>query len=291
MIVITLMGGLGNQMFEYATALSLAKKCHTDLNMDLSWFNSIDEKDTKRWYELDCFALPQATVELSNFALVDVLAGRRVRYPQYVKSILKKRLWRFSTPVSGYDDRVLELPNNTNLVGWFQSERYFVNIRSELLKAFEYKKPPSTKNKQLLEKITAANSVSLHVRRGDYVTNAHAQKFHGLTGLAYYKTAISKIEKVVDHPTFFVFSDDPQWCQQNIKTNHPTIYVNHNKNGSEDMRLMRACQHNIIANSSFSWWGAWLNETPKKIVIAPKKWFNDETANPKDILPKSWQSL
>ena len=153
-------------------------------------------------------------------------------------------------------------------------------------------KEPQGMNKDLLEQITSdASSVSVHVRRGDYVSNKNAAKFHGLTGVDYYKAVVKEMAKRVKNPKLYIFSDDPEWCKQNLKFTQLTTYISHNTDGSEDMRLMKACKHNIIANSSFSWWGAWLNENPNKIVIAPKQWFSHSESNTKDVIPDSWQKL
>jgi hypothetical protein len=122
------------------------------------------------------------------------------------------------------------------------------------------------------------------------VTNKNARAFHGVCDLAYYEKAIQLIEKKVAHPTYFIFSDDPAWVKANIRSKHKTVYISHNqgRDAHEDIRLMSQCRHNIIANSSFSWWGSWLNNSPNKIVIAPKTWYLDRSANTRDLIPNSW---
>jgi hypothetical protein len=134
-------------------------------------------------------------------------------------------------------------------------------------------------------------SVAVHVRRGDYVSNEAASKTHGLTGVDYYRAAVEQISKKVVRPNLYVFSDDPNWCKDNLAFKQATTYVAHNSDGAEDLRLMRLCRHNIIANSSFSWWGAWLNENPAKQVIAPQTWFADSIHNTKDLIPSTWQKI
>ena len=129
------------------------------------------------------------------------------------------------------------------------------------------------------------------MRRGDYVTNKNASSFHGTKDLGYYKAALKPVLKQTNKPVIFVFSDDPEWCKQNLKFSQNTIYVEGNKKGSEDMRLMMQCKHNIIANSSFSWWAAWLNQNSDKVVVAPKKWFNDPKIDVSDVIPKSWLKI
>ena len=191
-----------------------------------------------------------------------------------------------------YDKNFVKISKNTILNGYFQSEKYFNDIREILLKDLYWIKKKEGRNKEILEQIQQdSSSVSMHVRRGDYVSNENAAKFHGLTGVDYYKAAVKELTKHFKMANLYVFSDDPEWCKKNLKFTQQTTYISHNTDGSEDMRLMKTCRHNIIANSSFSWWGAWLNENPNKIVIAPKQWFSHPESNTKDVIPESWQKL
>ncbi|MDL5051364.1 alpha-1,2-fucosyltransferase [Oscillatoria amoena NRMC-F 0135] len=159
-----------------------------------------------------------------------------------------------------------EISGDTYIEGCFQSEKYFKQYENTIRKELSFKTKATGKNAELLEKIKSVNAVSLHVRRGDYVSNSETLKVHGVCGLDYYERAVKHIESVIDNPHFFLFSDEPEWVQQNLTLNHPYEIINHNKgeNSFEDMRLMSACNHHIIANSSFSWWGAWLNPSEKK---------------------------
>ena len=274
-----LIGGLGNQMFQYAAARSLAKLNNTNVMLDLSWFNQEFDTSTTtpRHYELTCFRL-DATTEKDRSTTLQKLRLRRAK--------------KYTEPHFHYDVNFTKLPKNTVLNGYFQSEKYFSGIREILLQDFSWMKEPQGMNKDLLEQITSdASSVSVHVRRGDYVSNKNAAKFHGLTGVEYYKAAVKEMTKHVKKPNLYVFSDDPEWCEKNLKFTQTTTYVSHNTDGSEDMRLMKNCKHNIIANSSFSWWGAWLNNNPGKIVIAPKQWFSHSESNTNDVIPDLWQKL
>lgn len=295
MIAIRLMGGLGNQMFQYATARALANHRNTELFLDKVWFEHINQVDTPRHYELDCFAADQRFLPKR---LSPVLESDHFYHGKFGKFKLKvnqkthrSQLIVFQEKKFNFDKQVLLQPDNTYLIGYFQSEKYFANIRDLLLKDFNLIAEPDNHNKALLKKIASSQSVSLHVRRGDYVSNKDANKFHGTKGHDYYDEAIKLVAKKIKKPTFFVISDDPEWCKQNIKLSYETVYVDNNSVGSEDMRLMRSCRHNIIANSSFSWWGAWLNENPDKIVIAPSQWFDDPTVNTSDVIPGSWQKI
>lgn len=278
MITIQLLGGLGNQMFQYAAAKSLAEKNKTKVRLDLTWFDQqFDSGTTPRTYELDCF----------------VLDKKIIRYePSHLDFFKNMLVYSYKEPHFQYDPKFYNLPKQTTLKGYFQSEKYFSDIRAILLEDFFWAKKPSGKNSLVLKEIqNTPNCVSVHVRRGDYVSNENAAKFHGLTGVEYYQAAVKTIAKSVNKIKLYIFSDEPEWCKKNLKFQHDTVYVSHNSEGSEDMRLMKACRHNIIANSSFSWWGAWLNENPEKIVIAPKTWFSHGETNTNDVIPESWLKI
>ena len=280
MIGVYLMGGLGNQMFQYAAGMVLAEKYNTSLLLDLDWFNQeFDRHTTPRHYELNSFDLSSKS-RIMPGGIVGRAVRRIATFSEYNEQFFE------------YNHNFNRLKNGTLLKGYFQSEKYFCDIRDELLSDFSWAKEAKGKNKELLENISRdASSVSVHVRRGDYVSNESAAKFHGLTGVDYYNAAFKRIKEQIKKPNLYVFSDEPDWCRKNLKFDAPTVYVSHNSDGSEDMRLMKACRHNIIANSSFSWWGAWLNENPDKIVIAPKQWFSHSESNTKDVVPESWQKI
>ena len=290
MIVVKLVGGLGNQMFEYAAAKGLAAKLDVRLKMDLSWFSQIAPGDTPRHYELKSSKLSQDFIDFKPFfAGTSLLSrGKALAAPAFGR----KALNLYREPHYHYNADLLKQPDSTYLDGYFQSEKYFAHIREDLLADFSWAKPATGKNKKLLDTIDAdENSVSIHVRRGDYVSNESAAEFHGLRGVDYYQPAVKIIEKSVKTPNYYVFSDEPDWCKENLKFKHNTTYIDWNPDGAEDMRLMKSCRHNVLANSSFSWWGAWLNTNEDKIVVAPKQWFNDPSINTNDVVPESWRRI
>lgn len=294
MIVVQLKGGLGNQMFQYAASRRLAHRNKTNLYIDLGWFELTTFVDAPREYELSCFNIEQGFVTRDkDFVVADHTNDLKTKVYSLTKGLIKPRLTPFIEDEEHYhfDERVLSLPNNTYLDGFWHSEKYFMDIRNILLRDFSFKSRINKKNNRLLKDILASNSVSLHVRRGDYVSNKATSIKHGLMGSAYYKKAVELISEKIKDPKFYVFSDDPEWCKENLKLSGPTVYVGHNKDGAEDMRLMSNCRHNIIANSSFSWWGAWLNQNDDKTVVSPRQWFNDPGINTKDVLPKSWLKI
>lgn len=189
-----------------------------------------------------------------------------------------------------YDKRVLDNSSNLYYIGYWQSYKYFSSIESELRKIFTF--PNSiidNYNKNLSDVILSSNSVSLHIRRGDYVGNSI---YENIATLDYYQRALDYMDKNVLNMKLFLFSNDVEWCLNNLNLKNCTV-VSHNTgtNSFWDMYLMSSCKHNIIANSSFSWWGAWLNTNPGKIVISPKRWINDNRVNIDDIIPETWICL
>lgn len=192
-----------------------------------------------------------------------------------------------------YNEQYLNIKNNRYLVGYWQCEKYFEKIITLLRKELVVKINPSEANQQLLYNIVAnSQSVSLHIRRGNFVNVDFVNKVHGTTKLDYYFNAIKLIEEKCSNPVFYIFSDDINWAKENIKLNHPMVFVdiNTDKTDYEDLRLMSNCKHNILANSTFSWWGAWLNQNPEKVIIAPQEWFADEERNKESvsIIPQNW---
>jgi hypothetical protein len=177
-------------------------------------------------------------------------------------------------------------PKDVYLNGYWQSEYYFEPIKGILRKEFTLKEVLIGQNAELAERIKNSNSVSLHIRRGDYVDNKEVSEFHGTCSPEYYKKAIEFLKAKGDLEVF-VFSDDIQWAKENLRADKIN-FVAQNNPGYIDMNLMALCKHNIIANSSFSWWAAWLNQSPSKIVIAPQKWFADPGRQTPDIYPKNW---
>jgi len=189
----------------------------------------------------------------------------------------------------GMNYNVQSAPSNSYLRGFWQSESYFADIRETLLEELNPLAAPSVKDLAVIEAMHRPASVSLHVRRGDYVSLSSAAAFHGLCGLDYYNRAVDYIAERVESLNVFIFSDDPQWVRENLKLRFPVYYIDHNNsaNAFQDLRLMSYCMHHVIANSSFSWWGAWLAKFEKKIVVSPSKWFQVERPTP-DLLPTDW---
>ena len=286
MIIVQIAGGLGNQMFQYATGRALAEKRKTELKIDC-WvmFNFY-----KLWpYELDKLKLKENFAEKNEVPYFNVpsknIIFRTLKYVMRKNKITLKKYY-FEEEFK-FDPKLLEQPDGTYLHGAFQTEKYFKDIRHILLREFEFKKKLDKKNEAIAKQMSECNSVSVHFRKGDYVSNKKNLSIFENCSINYYKKSVEFIAKKVKEPIFYVFSDDIDWVKKNFEIKHKTVFVhNPGKDSYKDMILMSTCKHNIIANSSFGWWGAWLNKNPEKIVIAPKKWFVKTKAP--DIIPEDW---
>lgn len=274
MIVTKIIGGLGNQMFQYAAGRSLALANGIQLKLDISGFSTYA---LHNGYELDLFHID---AKIATPEEVFMLAGSQSRIPQFIRR--KLRLTKSSHILEAgkaLGPSFFEIKAPAYLEGYWQSYEYLEPFESQIRRDFTFKGALVGRNLETAERITNSNAVSVHIRRGDYVTNQTFAKLHGFVGIDYYSSAIQRIREEVSSPTFFIFSDDLDWARANLGLGEDAVFVSHNTGRSsfEDMRLMSMCNHNIIANSSFSWWGAWLNGNRGKIVIAPRKWFADRS--------------
>lgn len=286
------MGGLGNQLFQYAAARRISYVNNVQLKFDISAFNN----GGSRSYCLEKFnvagqvALPR---DIARFANADRPAFVRL-YSKWAdglkfyhrRSIVRERRFHF-------DPSLLKVSGHVYLDGYWQSEKYFKDIQNVIRRELAFKRLPGNAKDDLARRIRQEVSVSLHIRRGDYASDEKVKRVHGECELGYYHTALQKLTGLIRDPHIFVFSDDPQWAQDNLHLSHPVTFVSRGGTESqyEDFRLMTICKHHIIANSSFSWWGAWLSEYPAKVVFAPKAWFKTSERDSKDIVPESWQLI
>ena len=266
-------------MFQYAVGRALALKRETRLQLDLGWL----APRSRFVYELDVFRLD---VEL-------IWAYRHMR-----RERLRERL-RLAPPVLQqdwrrdgftFDPNVLDLPGHARLAGYWQSEKYFANYGEAIRADFQFHQPLDERNAALADEIAACTSVAVHVRRGDYVTDPVARSFVGALPVDYYIAAAERMRGHAPDARFYVFSDDPEWCRAHVRLGAPTTIVDHNQDrGHVDLRLMTSCRHHIIANSSFSWWGAWLARPDGQLVVAPQRWGIDSDAG--DVIPDRWCRL
>lgn len=272
MIITKLTGGLGNQMFQYAAGYSLARKRKTSLALDLRSY----EASKYRSYDLENLSVHTPKAPFWKIVLYKYLGFATI----------------FKKPDFDFQEEFLTLPKNTYLDGYFQGfqcEKYFDEYPNEIRELFKPKILAEEKFKDLAEQIKNSNSVSIQVRRGDYLKK---QETYNILTPEYYKKAQEVMESHVPNPTYFIWSDDDiEWAEQNIKAENMVMVSGRDIDGIDDMRLMSLCKHHILANSSFSWWAAWLNPNPEKVVIAPNKWFNKKELNTKDLIPETWQKI
>ena len=292
MIITNIVGGLGNQMFQYACAKAISLELNLPLKVTFDMFGAYTIHNGPELERVFSLQLEHASVrELRN--LIGVLrASPFVRKLLTSKALSALRGSNFIVePHYNYwDGLVTKAHNGVYLQGYWQSERYFENHVSTLRDDFTFRYSPSGVNAELQSEIRSQNSVSVHVRRGDYVSNPKTLSVHGVCSPEYYYNAIELVKSKVADLRLYVFSDDAEWASNTLKERYPDIIVidhNHGEESYNDMRLMSVCKHHIIANSSFSWWGAWLNPNPNKIVVAPKQWFAADI-DTQDLIPESW---
>jgi len=293
MIISHIIGGLGNQMFQYAAGRALSLERGVSLCLDTQDFAGYY---LHNGYELDRVFNIKARLATDR-DIKNVLGWRA--YPLIRRQLLfKRQLAKFrgarifiDTQFNSWEE-ISDAPDTSYLKGYWQTEKYFDKIQDVIRDDFSFKQSAVGRNAEFSKLISGSVAVSLHVRRGDIATNATSLAFHGLCSLGYYKRAIAYVTAQVANPIFYIFSDDIPWVRENLKLEHQHHYINHNKNNDSynDLRLMSLCKHHIIANSSFSWWGAWLNSRPEKIVVAPKLWILGDF-DTSDLIPPTWIKL
>lgn len=284
MITIGIGGGTGNQMFQYALARSLAYDLKTDFNLNLYQYKLLPsflfKTEKHQRYNLNHFNIKDNFSSPSKFILNTI----KKNFSSTLNYVQEENIFR---TFNEYNSNLKNLKGDIFLRGNWQNEKYFSHNHNIIRNDFKIVTPPTEKNQQLLDEILSNNSIALCVRRNDYFHPFWKAQL-GFTTLDYYKKAVSVISEKVENPFFYIFSDDPIWTQKNIKLNYPTKYITHNgvDKDYEDLRLISACDNFIISNSTFHWWGAWLNPNKDKIVIAPNPWFNSYTME--DIIPDKW---
>jgi len=269
-----LVGGLGNQLFQYAAGRSLSLKLGQPLHLDIAPF----KKYKLHHYALNHFNISAKTTHVNKLKM-------------YLPKLFN--LVYFKEKTFEYQPEIKNLSSKKDiyLEGYWQSEKYFSDIRPVLLKEFTLKSPLSSLDQEVFKKIKKSDiSVSLHVRRSDYFNNKATLAIHGVCDIHYYQKAIEYLKENYKKFTIFVFSDDILWAKENIKSEFLLEFVEHNRaeRNFADLFLISQCHHHIIANSSFSWWGAWLCENKTKTVVAPQKWFKDAGRNTIDLIPSDW---
>ena len=290
MIISNIIGGLGNQMFQFAAGRALALQKDQPLKLDTRGFGQ---------YKLhQGFQLKEAfsgAFDIASESEIRALLGwqrtpriQRVLSQPALATLRAKNL--IVEPHFNYWNGIHDVPEDCYIKGYWQSERYFLRYDAHIRADFAFKPSLTDRNRVLADEISGQNAVSLHVRRGDYVKNPATLAVHGVCSPGYYQAAVDHIRRHVDNPVFYVFSDDMHWVRENLTIAAPMHHVDHNNRAYDDMHLTSLCKHHVIANSSFSWWGAWLNANPAKIVVAPKQWFVQPRCID-DLLSPSWVRL
>jgi hypothetical protein len=291
MIVSDISAGLGNQLFQYAfgrrTALKLGASLKLDTRKALHY--------GLRPYWLDRFNIEE---QFATEADLDYLRKRRSWLERFRILPWDQRVFVFEPEgwFHPFNPKLLELSDNIRIEGYWQSEKYFADIAETLRKEFTLKDAPDSRNREWVERFLSEESVSIHVRRGDYLTRPTALEKFARLSPDYYRSAIEYIRGKVDNPRFYIFSDEPDWARTHFQGDAAmTVMDGNSPNDYLDFWLMSQCRHHIIANSSFSWWAAWLSKHGSKIVIAPKRWFNlsdeENDADAMDRIPGTWIRL
>lgn len=279
-VTVRLLGGLGNQMFQYAAGRTLAQRHGAKLLLDPSYIGF----EAHRRYALDALC-------------VDVKVSRRRRVPNWIFE--RERLdhalvrLRFGARIErerthAYDEHFDRAPANSYLLGYRQVERYFEPVADRLREEFRPRSMGAAANDAAERIAGTRGSVAVHVRRGDYVSNLTTNDLFGVLDEDYYARAAALITARTGADRFFVFSDDIDWCRENLRLAGETAFVSGGTAAHEDLHLMRLCEHKIIANSSFSWWAAWLGESAASVIVAPRVWFANFAGDTSQQVPARW---
>jgi hypothetical protein len=283
-IITQLKGGLGNQLFQYAAARRLSLTLGVPLKLDVGFY----KRHKQRTYELDQFRIEAGIAtdwEVARWRGPRLLT--RITQPLGLlpRCVMEKSF--------EFDPAILHLQGGRYLEGYWQSYRYFADVAPQIRSELAVRTPPSDADRAMLDRMAQCDAVCLHVRRGDYASNPIARQYHGLCVPEYYRTAVEAIAAQLRAPELFVFSDDMPWVKQNLRFELPTTHVEHHGVDSAplELRLMGGCRHFVIANSSLSWWAAWLASSEESSVYAPRRWFADPTINTADLTPPAWHRL
>ena len=297
MIIVKIYGGLGNQMFQYAAARRLAMKHQVQLKLFPGFSGDNLREYRLKFFNIDDPIADQKDVDrlILHFRTYKGLNHKILRWVDRLKPYYKRRYYKYK-PWSG-DTGILKASPNVFLDGYWANELFFKDIRNELHDRFEIKDAFVTPSyKGFSKMIRNSYAVSVHIRRGDYAANEHTRNFFGVLPREYYQRAVDYVLNKYPGAQFFVFSDDPEYVKRNLHFNPEVVFVE-GKNLSDfhELKLMSYCRHNIIANSTFSWWAAWLNKNPEKTVIAPATWYKNKEAQrfyeQYPFVPDTWIKL
>lgn len=290
-VITRLNGGLGNQLFQYAAGLSLAARLNADLLVHMKRHRGeINRPDSL----LKVF--PGLKLKKASFSeITKALGYKYIKFFSYftgnkssynLKHYYNEPYYHFSNEINLIDDSVY-------INGHFQSEKYFCENKKLIKNLFIFEKKIEDRHRDISEYFKKNNCISVHIRRGDYLSNPVTNKYHGVLGHEYYQRAIKYILGKVRDPKFIFFSDDAEYIEKVYGKLQDPVFKRfiYQRSTADDLFLMSKCKHHIIANSTFSWWGAWLSDFPEKVVVAPKVWFAQSHNDTKDLMPESWVRL
>jgi hypothetical protein len=290
MVIVKLNGGLGNQMFQYAAGRRLSIFHRIPIKLDVTSY----DYHKLRQYSLGAFRIEEAFAAPSELteAQGNSVENQGSGILRLIRRFGKRRRWSVvrENYLGPYNPGILNTTRDVYLDGYWQSERYFRDVQDVIKSEFTIQHELSSESRKMAALITNTDSVSIHVRRADYVLDPATHQTHGVCELEYYQMCVDLIKARIAHPYFFVFSDDVSWCKENLRFDYPIAFVAHRsaRGDHEDLKLMSLCKHNIIANSSFSWWGAWLNANKNKSILAPRRWLKDLRYDTRDLIPEDW---
>ena len=293
MLIARITGGIGNQLFQYAFIRSLSIKLNKKFKLDLSWYRDYYKYEeirnpnaaTKREYLLDKFNVKENTLN-PIYLSISYRLNNSLNFKRYP---LLNHFYYNTVSESEFDINKIRYLKNVYLTGFWQNNNLFEEFHEIINEEFSLKNKLSADNKTILNKIEKSNSVALHIRRGDLLSRPAAVAEQPYSTDKYYFDGINIIKENLKNPELFVFSDDIDWVNNNFKFDLPTTFIDNAGPDYEHFNLMCNCKHQIIANSTFSWWAAWLNNYQEKIIISPKWWYRDPIKNQRTIrIPENW---
>jgi Glycosyl transferase family 11 len=304
MIITHLLGGLGNQMFQYAAGLALAERHRTVLKRDAGWFRMDPSHEAHNRYALSCLNI---TEQFATQEEIDRVRGVVLTRSERIAARLARSLhfYRYANRHRGpsnlhsaqsfpFYPGFLDQPDPTYLQGMWQSEKFFAPVSNLLRLHFSFRYPMPPGASRVMSQIRGGGpSVAVHLRRGDYARNPEFSQVLGVLDIDYYARAMALLRESRPDATFYVFSDDIEAVERELGPAGKCVFVRavEDWHSHDSMRLMAACDHAIISNSTFSWWAAWLNPNPEKVVVAPDPWFAGGSLDGRDVVPESWLRL
>jgi hypothetical protein len=288
-----LQGGLGNQMFQYAIARALSERYQTAFILNRSWFGTPQGNATPRELQLNL-------LNIQDIQFIDEIFPKKLgKIARILQPFLPTQsLVIYQRNAFDFDPTLFKLKNVSTrdlyISGYWQAFPYIDAIREQLKEEFKTRSAIADSYQDYLQKIHTSESVMVHIRRGDYVHSPAAAQYHGTLPIHYYQTAIQDLLAVKPNAHLFIFSDDLMWAKEALGASAQKTYIEHTSSAdaaAQELQLMFACKHHIIANSSLSWWGAWLKQEKNGLVLAPNRWINDQHLDLSNLLPAEWKKV